>query len=101
MSFSRTHFSLISIIFTFQSSLPTLLAIITQDSERSLYTILIYHIPAYLQMKYTLTIPKDFMETRLQYICVDQTGEAGKKLSVMEKQKSRYDVDFVRLRKYF
>lgn len=36
MSFSRTHFSLISIIFTFQSSLPTLLAIITQDSERSL-----------------------------------------------------------------
>ena len=52
-------------------------------------------------MKYTLTIPKDFMETRLQYICVDQTGEAGKKLSVMEKQKSRYDVDSVRLRKYF
>ena len=40
MSFSRTHFSLISIIFTFQSPLPTLLAIITQDSERSFLIII-------------------------------------------------------------
>ena len=37
MSFSRTHFSLISIIFTFQSPLSALQTIITQDSERLLF----------------------------------------------------------------
>ena len=41
MSFSRTYFSLLWIIFTFQSPLSALLTIITQDSERlSLCTML-------------------------------------------------------------
>ena len=37
MSFSRTLFSLFQVILTFQSPLPALLAIITQDSKRSCY----------------------------------------------------------------